>query len=197
MADDTTQLDATFVRRTPHTPWWNRGGIALERLIATLPKHRDSRSGRTNATQARVALMALGIFVIVFWDHPWAPGGLLICATALVLPISEGKRRSLVAQLRVRRTTKTRLRQSPATLTLTAKHLELTGEDGRLRRVLRKNITVEPRADGLRVTAGKKRSDQLVVCSHHDADWIEEHDLKDGVALLASDVIEELRANLG
>jgi hypothetical protein len=162
-------------RRVAHAPWWAGLGKRWEAFAGALPYHRDSRSGRRNANQIRLALLSFGILVVVFWQSPWAPAALLLCLSALVLPISESKRRQLVASARAKRKG-TRVERVPGVLSIEEKHVTLMVDGERERRLRRTALRIDERDDGLELVAGKKKVERVLILTGGESDedfWVE------------------------
>ena len=121
MPTEPARFAVTIVRRVSYAPWWGGLSKLAERLVGSIPTHRDSRSGRRNAAQVRGALLAAGILTVVLWRSPWAPSALLVCFAAFVVPISSSKRRQIIARLRTSRR-KTRVERTAALLEVNEKH---------------------------------------------------------------------------
>jgi len=188
MSDEATELAVTVARREAHRPWWSPLGKRIERFVGGLPSHRDTRSGRQNAQQIRFVLLVTGILVVGLWESPWAPFALLLSLSALFLPISESKRRQIVASWRVSRTTRTRVVTSKGVLEITAKHATLTVGDERVRRLRRQVLEVLETDEGVELRCGKKKIERLAVCGRESADdvWVVARDPDEIVAALRS-----------
>ena len=149
--------------------------MRVERIVAGLPVHRDSVSGRRNAYQIRFLLMAVGIAIVALWESTWAPLALVICATALVLPVSQARRRHLVASLRAKRQGEQIVRV-PGIMTIDATHVEVTCSGESLRRLRRKGLRVTGREESLELVSGAKKRERLLVTSEEPEGeelWIE------------------------
>ncbi len=180
MADD-HRLDVTVARRVSYTPWWAGLTRRLEKFVAMIPSHRDTRSGRRNATQIRVALLAIGILTVVLWESQWAPLALIACVLALFVPISQSKRRELVASLRSRRTKASRVDRTAGTLSISEKHVTLTVDGERVRRLRRNQMSTEKSPKRLTMNVGQKKANTLSIFAgegNPDLDvWAERADL--------------------
>lgn len=157
------RFDVTVARRVKFVPRSAPFYRRLESFVGALPSHRDTRSGRRNATQIRVVLLATGILTVVFWQSPWAPLALLLCLIALVLPMPISRRRALVASLRARRAKQTRIERSRGVLEVSQKHLTLLDGDERIRRLRRSAVSVEQEGTTLWMREGQKKKNALAV----------------------------------
>ena len=160
---DPERIDVTVVRRVAFAPWWSPISRFFEGVVRTIPAHRDSRVGRRNAAQIRAAFLVVGIAIVVLWDSPWAVTGFAFLALALVIPMSESRRRGLIASARAARAGHTREERTPGILELTDKHITLLHHDQRLRRLLRRNLDVTRTPTTVELRAGAKKIERLVI----------------------------------
>ncbi len=158
----TDSVEVVVTRRVSEAAWWAGLSKALERVVGNLPTYRDTVRGRRNANQVRLVILATGVLVVVLWRSPWAPTALILCASALFLPISESRRRHLCATLRTRRMI-TRLVSAPGKLEVDDTHVTLTCEGETLRRFRRKVTKLRQTKDAMELRAGKKKVERLVV----------------------------------
>lgn len=168
-------MDVTVCRRVTVAPWWAPVSRWAEALVAAVPQHRDTRSGRRNAQQLRVVLLATGIAVTVLWDSPVAPLALLLCFAALVVPLSESRKRQLLASLRAGRRRET-VRREPGRLVLGEAHVELWSGEEQLRRLRRKGLQRIDHDGATELRAGGKLSERLTFVDAGDcteALWVE------------------------
>lgn len=156
-------IEVTIATRVAHEPWWAPLGRAAERVVRVLPTHRETKSGRRNATQVRVGLLLLGLIAIVFWKSTLAPVGFIPCVLALFVPLSETRRRTVGARLRSARLGNTRVQRQKGRFVATAKHLEVRAGEKRLRRLRRQGLEVLEIDDRIELREGKKATEQLVV----------------------------------
>lgn len=157
-------MEVVVARRVARTPWWSPLSKAAEAVVGNLPTHRDTRSAARSATQIRMAVLGFGILVVVLWESPWAPLALLLCTAALVLPMSESRRRLLVVRLRTARR-QTAVVREPARLEIDDKYCTLAAGDVRLRRLRRKALTVVAAEPGLELRSGAKKGDRVRLAS--------------------------------
>lgn len=179
---DPRRLDVVIARRVAYSPWWGPIVRRLEKVVAMIPTHRDTRSGRRNAMQIRVALLGVGILTVALWESPWAPLALLACATALFVPLSRSKRRQILASLRSRRTKSTRVKRTSGTLEISDKHVTASVADERVRRLRVNQLVIDDEGDRLTLKVGEKKANRLIVCAGEgspDIDaWVEDADVE-------------------
>ncbi len=95
-----SSIDVRVCRRRPAPPWWGPIAAPVLGVVRAIPTHRDTRTGRRNATQVRIILIALGVVTIVLWKSNWSLLGFIPAAGALLVPLSERTQRSWIASLR-------------------------------------------------------------------------------------------------
>ena len=119
------------------------------------------------------------MLVVVLWQSIWAPFALILCLIALVVPMSESRRRQLAISLRTRRQ-HTRISRKPAQLAIDARHVTLTQGEERVRHLRRSALRVTRAANSLELSAGGKKRERLLVASFEPPDeeiWAEAEDL--------------------
>lgn len=181
-------FDVVLARRVDEPVWWAPLAGPIEGAIASIPTHRETASGRRNASQIRLVLLSSGVLIVVLWQSPWAPLALLLCLSALVVPMGETRRRSLRAKLRASRKKSTIDRQS-AVLTTDDRHVTLTRGEERLRRIRRGAMEVSRDGELVCVRGGGKKRDRFVVVAEGHAPpeddlWVETADVADIEAAL-------------
>lgn len=171
-------VTATLSRQETYAPWWGAAFKPIEALVGFLPSYRDSKTGRTNAKQLRVLILAVGLALLVFGGSTAIVviGG-LVMASALVLPVSEVTKSAWRSRLRRLRTRREREVRLPGSIVYDGKRLILRegspqAGDKKLRRVLvdRDEHRVEHArrgADaclGVRPPSGRK-ADSIWICT--------------------------------
>lgn len=129
-------IEAQIARQERYTPAIAPLWRALDWLVSWLPTHAASRKGRKNAAQVRVGLLVVAVLMLAFGGQTlWLILGGLVGAAALVVPLSEVKKRTLRARLRRRMTGVRQVRQ-PARLVVDERRVVLEEDGKNLRRVL-------------------------------------------------------------
>lgn len=169
------QFDVVVARRVVEAAWWSGVSRAFESVVAAVPTHRDSASGRRNAAQVRTVMLGTGVAVVVLSQSPWAPLALVLCVLALVVPMSESRRRQLTARLRAGRV-RSAVERTPAVLVLDSKHVTLGNAGEPVRRLRRSALELTYGDDLLELRAGAKKRDRFIVVDHGSPDeemWVE------------------------
>lgn len=83
---------------------------AMAFVVDLLPSYRNTARGRKFATQAKIATIGAGLIIVVFAGHPWLFIGVALMAAALIAPIREMKKRTLLSKLKKSRYTWTEKR---------------------------------------------------------------------------------------
>lgn len=125
-----------------------------------IPSFRDTRRGRANAHAMQVMALVAGMVVFVVIDHELRLLGILLGALALIIPMPELRKRTLINNLR-RKLEVDVVEATPVDVTWDGKRLDV-GHEPRLRRVLTKPGAFEV-IEGSTVQI-KARSDKKAEC---------------------------------
>jgi hypothetical protein len=105
-------------------------------LLQWVPSFRDTRRGRANARAMQVMALVAGLVLFVIVNNELRLLGVLVAALALVVPMPELKKRTLINNLR-RKLEVDVVQSTPVEVVWDGKRLDV-GREPRLRRVLTK-----------------------------------------------------------
>lgn len=189
--DDPLTVPARIRVQVPHTPAWTRMLSPVQTFIAFLPSHKSTRAGRQAARQIKlVAFAAAGALMIFGGELASIVLGALLMLISLVIPMPEGRKRSIQSRLKTLRSARERTVERAGSLVHDGRRLILQKEGAKLRRVLvdRGERIVPGRMDGtaalkLEPSSGRKADSIWVACREVDpgelGETLEEWDEKD------------------
>lgn len=172
--DQTTALvlGAQLMRSESYRPWWAPLWGPVDWILSFLPSHRDTRKGRSGARQVKIVLLIVGVAFIAFGEAiGWVAVGLLTMLSALILPLSELRKRVWTAKVRALLGEKKRPVHTPGKIVHDGRRVELHEGDAMLRRVLVDKVySFEERVYqgqpclGL-MGHGKRKKDTIWICA--------------------------------
>lgn len=134
--DERIVVDVTLLREVPFTPWWAGLARRWEGFLRAIPAHRDTKKGEKNGKQARIAIFAAGVGLAALLDGGWILLGVVVASLSLFMPMSQGRRRSLIARSKSQRKNQKRLETEPARLVWDGRRVILEADGEKVRRVL-------------------------------------------------------------
>jgi hypothetical protein len=132
--DGRASVQTTVWRCVDHPSLWAAPLRFVDGLIQNLPTYRDTRSGRQKRNQLRAVLMIAGVIVATLAAREYLPAGIALVLCARVLPVEEGRKRTLISKVRTGRKNRTRVVTSAVSVHITESALEVyEGKDRRHR----------------------------------------------------------------
>lgn len=128
-----TELAGSELVMRPLAPLYG----AIASLLGALPSYKDSARGRKGAKQLRIILVVVGFFVMLAARHVWPMIilGIVLMASAIVVPMDAVRQRSLVSRWQKKRAFN-RATTRPAKLVHDGRRLMLFDGEEQDRRVL-------------------------------------------------------------
>lgn len=135
-SDDHLVVDVSLTREVAYTPWWDGLARRWEGFVRALPAHRDTKKGEKNARQAKIAIFAAGVGLAALLDGEWILLGVLLASLSLFIPMSQDRRRTLIARSKSSRRNQKRLETQSGQLVWDGRRVILEVDGKRVRRVL-------------------------------------------------------------
>lgn len=202
---ESIDVPARVLERVKRKPWWGPLLAPVETLVALIPSHKNTKKGRQSATQIRITLIVIGIVGLAFGGETlWIMLGGLIMASGLVVPLSDVRKRTLIAKLKRMRGAAKRDLEVDGQLRFDGKRLVLYVDGEKKRRVLMgdgRHKTHTRRFQGrpcleVRPGSGGKRSAILICSDAKQSDAIGDELTRGDVdcpAFVSSEDFEHLR----
>ncbi len=142
---------------------------AMLGVLGFLPSFRDTRSGRQAMKAWRIGFMVAGLIVFSLVDDDWRLTGIPIAALALLLPLTEMQKRSLMAKIKLRMEVSERVTQE-VEVSWDGRRLDINTPE-KIRSILTKNGRFHSsNADGFKIWNSTKKVETVVFADTPDID---------------------------